>query len=93
MSRFLTGKTYHCFSVLHFDLSSLPYIFTQRLKPLIKYWKEKGKRIVVYLDYGFSMHQVTNESCLELSNTVKVDLTLTGIMIQKKKIELQNYIE
>lgn len=34
------------------------------------------------------------ESCLELSNTVKLDLTLAGIMIQKKSIwELQNYIE
>lgn len=34
------------------------------------------------------------ETCLELSNTVKLDLTLAGVMIQKKSIwELQNYIE
>lgn len=89
MSRFLTGKAYYCFNVL---LLVLVHYHIYSLTAWNRYWKEKGYRIVVYLDYGVGMHQITNH--VLMSNTVKLDLTLAGIIIQKKSIwELQNYIE
>ena len=43
---------YFCFTVLPFGLSSAPYIFTKCLRPLVKFWKFNGIKIVVFLDDG-----------------------------------------
>ena len=43
---------YFCFSVLPFGLSSAPYIFTKCLRPLVKFWRFNGIKIVVFLDDG-----------------------------------------
>ena len=38
------------FTVLPFGLSSACYLFTKLLRPLARYWRSRGLRIVVYLD-------------------------------------------
>ena len=43
---------YFCFTVLPFGLSSAPYIFTKCLRPLVKFWRFNGIKIVVFLDDG-----------------------------------------
>ena len=45
------GSSY-LFTVLPFGLSTACYIFTKLLRPLVKYWRGQGIRIVVYLDDG-----------------------------------------
>ena len=44
---------YFCFSVLPFGLSSAPYVFTKCLRPLVKFWRFNGVKIVVFLDDGY----------------------------------------
>ena len=46
---------YFCFTVLPFGLSSAPYIFTKCLRPLVKFWRFNGIKIVVFLDDGCGM--------------------------------------
>ena len=50
---FFSGAVkYFCFTVLPFGLSSAPYIFTKCLRPLVKFWRFNGVKIVVFLDDG-----------------------------------------
>ena len=43
---------YFCFASLPFGLSSAPYVFTKCLRPLVKFWRSNGIKIVVFLDDG-----------------------------------------
>ena len=43
---------YYTFTVLPFGLSTACYAFTKLMRPLIKLWRGRGLRAVVYLDYG-----------------------------------------
>ena len=43
---------YYVFTVLPFGLSTACYMFTKLLRPLVRYWRGQGIRIVVYLDDG-----------------------------------------
>ena len=40
------------FTVLPFGLSTACYIFTKLMRPLVRYWRSRGLRIVVYLGDG-----------------------------------------
>ena len=43
---------YFCFTVLPFGLSLASYISTKCLRPLVKFWRLNGVKIVVFLDDG-----------------------------------------
>ena len=45
-------RCYFMFRVLPFGLSTA-YVFTKLLRPLVKYWRSKGKRIVITLIMAF----------------------------------------
>lgn len=45
-------RQFYVFTVLPFGLTTACYIFTKTLRPLVKYWRSKGIRIVLYLDDG-----------------------------------------
>ena len=45
---------YFQFTVLPFGLSVGPYIFSNVMRPLVKYWRSNAIRIVVYLDDSIS---------------------------------------
>ena len=49
---FAWNKKFNTFMVLPFGLASACYIFTKLLRPLVRYWRAKGLRIVMYLDDG-----------------------------------------
>jgi len=50
-------ESYFVFKVLPFGLSSACYFFTKLLRPLVKFWRGHGYRIVVYLDDGICSMQ------------------------------------
>ena len=45
-------ETYFVFRVLPFGLSTACYFFTKLLRPLVKFWRGHGFKVVVYLDDG-----------------------------------------
>ena len=40
------------FTVLPFGLSTAPYVFTKLLRPLVRLWRGKGHKAILYLDDG-----------------------------------------
>ena len=77
------GKFY-CFTVLVFGICTGPYIFTKCLRPLVKYWRENGINVVLYLDDGFGTCLDENQ-CIEESKFVKKSLTDAGFLINEEK--------
>ena len=67
------GGKYFVFTVLPFGLSTACYIFTKLLRPLVRYWRAKGLRIVVYLDDGLCA-ATGHQSALEASELVRSTL-------------------
>ena len=64
---------YFVFTVLVFDLSSAPYVFTRILKVLIKHWRSLGMRIFAFIDDGFGGGRSFDEA-RRLGGIVKSDL-------------------
>ena len=74
------GKTrYFSFRVLPFGLSSVPYIFTKLVRPLISHWRSQGIDIVVYHDDGLGVAP-SQPLALAHSNTVRADLVHSGFV-------------
>ena len=46
------GGKYFVFTVLPFGLSTAPYVFTKLLRPLVRLWRGKGHKAILYLDDG-----------------------------------------
>lgn len=49
---FQWAGNWYVFTVLPFGLAAACYMFTKLMRPLVKYWRALGLRIVVYLDDG-----------------------------------------
>ncbi|CAC5424555.1 unnamed protein product [Mytilus coruscus] len=64
-------------SVLAFCLSSTPYLFTKCLRLIVKYWRENGVDIVLYLDDGLGMGKNKLEAS-ECSSFVQTSLLEAG---------------
>ena len=63
-----------------------PYIFSKVMRPLVKYWRSKAIRIVVYFDDGISA--ATNLSkCQRDSLLVRSDLFKSGFVANKDKCQ------
>ena len=43
---------YSVFTVLPFGLSTACYLFTKLLRPLVRYWRGRGLKAILYLDDG-----------------------------------------
>lgn len=52
---FSWNNLFYVFTVLPFGLSSAPYIFTKCLRPMVRYWRQSGVNIVLYLDDGLGL--------------------------------------
>ena len=75
---------FYVFTVLPFGLSSACYIFTKLVRPLVRYWRESGLRIIVYLDDGLcAMGGESN--ALEASTLVQSTLSQAGFVANVKK--------
>ena len=83
---FSSGLTrFFQFSVLPFGLcSSVPYLFTKLLKPLVKNWRSEAKSIVVYLDDGLGAAADMNKAKIA-SLQVHADLLKSGFLPNEAK--------
>ena len=76
-------QTYFVFKVLPFGLSSACYLFTKLLRPLVKYWRGHGFKIVVYLDD--SICSVEAERAEAASRFVQESLANAGFVAHPTK--------
>ena len=74
---FSWDDVFYSFVVLPFGLSSALYVFTKMMRPLVKLWRSKGLRVVVYLDDGICALQNKKEAIVA-SNWVKETLAKAG---------------
>ena len=75
---------FYVFTVLPFGLSSACYIFTKLVRPLVRYWRKSGLRVIVYLDDGLcAMGGESN--ALEASTLVQSTLSQAGFVANVKK--------
>ena len=80
------GKRY-CFNCLPVSLSSSPRIFTKILRPVIKLAREKGIRLIVYLDDILIL--ASSKEMLNQQSIVVLDLLQRlGFTINKEKSSL-----
>ena len=70
---------FYVFKVLPFGLATACYAFTKLLRPLVKYWRGQGLRVVLYLDDGIVA--VDGESAAtRASAKVRSDLVRAGLV-------------
>ena len=64
---------YYVFTVLPFGLASTCYVFTKFLRPIVKYFRAQGHKLVVYVDDGIIVgadRQQTKELCESVVDTL-----------------------
>ena len=76
------------FRVLPFGLSSACYVFTKLLRPLVKRWRGKGIRAIIYIDDGI-VGSKSQEQCLKDEHFVTSDLELAGFVLNIPKSQLE----
>ena len=82
----MASLKYFKFTVLPFGLSVGPYIISQVMRPLVKYWHSKAIRIVVYLDDGISATTKFSK-CQGNSLLVRSDLFKSAFVANKDKCQ------
>ena len=75
---------YYVFTVLPFGLSTACYLFTKLTRPLIRYWRSRGLKAIVYLDDGIFAVRGENEAKIE-SIRVQQDLEKAGFVVNIEK--------
>ena len=74
------------FAVLPFGLSTACYIFTKLMRPLVRYWRGRGLKAIVYLDDSIIAAEGESEALTE-SSRVQHDLQLVmgdiGILLSR----------
>ena len=66
-------------TVLPFGLSTSPYIFIKVIRPLVKHWRSKAIRIVVYLDDRLGASS-TFDAATKQPLSVRADLVASGFV-------------
>ena len=81
----ICGKTrYFVYRVLPFGLATAGFIFTKVAKHFVKYIREKGHKLVMYLDDGLA--GASSESDVrKLSEVIRKDLEDFGFLIANEK--------
>ena len=75
---------FYVFTVLPFGLCTAPYLFTKLLRPLVRLWRGKGFKAVVYLDDGICAVEGEQEAS-RVSQLVKDTLAKTGFVVNEAK--------
>ena len=75
---------FYCCTVLPFGLTTGTYIFTKCFRQLVKFWRENGIKVVLYLDDGFRTSQ-NRKICIEDSLFVKNSLIEAGFLVNEEK--------
>ena len=77
------SRFYVC-TVLPFGLSSACYIFIKLVRPLVRYWRERILRVIVYLDDALCAMDGKSNT-LEASTLVQSTLSQAGFVANVKK--------
>jgi hypothetical protein len=67
-----------------FGLRTAPYLSTKLTRPLIKKWRDEGKRTLMFLDDGFGCAG-TYDKASPLAGDIKSDLILSGFVPKVEK--------
>jgi len=76
--------SFYVFKVLPFGLSSACYLFTKLLRPLIRLWRSRGLKAIVYLDDGVVAVKGKDKAAHE-SAIVRKDLERAGFVVNIDK--------
>ena len=80
-------RKWYMFRVLPFGLSTACYVFTKPLRPLVKRWRSKGLRCIVYIDDRICASKL-QEQCVEDTKIMVDDLALAGFILNVPKSKL-----
>ncbi|XP_014680270.1 PREDICTED: uncharacterized protein LOC106820250, partial [Priapulus caudatus] len=72
------------FLVLPFGISTVPYVYTKVVRPLVAKWRGEGKRMLMFLDDGFGCDRDFRSTQL-MSNEIKQDLLKSGFVPNVQK--------
>jgi len=72
------------FSVLPFGLCTAPYVFTKLMRPLIRLWRGRGLKAIIYLDDGI-VSVKGEQQAIEASAGVRSDLEKAGFVVNLEK--------
>ena len=79
------GETnYFVFKVLPFGLATACYLFTKLMRLLVRHWRGRGLKAIVYLDDGIVAVK-SKENALIESAQVKLDLGNAGFVVNNEK--------
>ena len=75
---------YFIFNVLPFGINSAAYIFTKTLRPVVKHWRSKGIKCIMYLDDGICGCS-SFQKAVEISQIIQYDLKKLGFLLAQEK--------
>ena len=78
------NNRFYVFTVLPFGLAAAPYVFTKLLRPLVRLWRNRGLKAVLYLDDDvFAVHGVKEAN--KASQLVQDTLVKAGLLANEEK--------
>ena len=77
---------YYVFNVLPFGISTAGYIFTKVLRDVVKFWRSKGYKIVMYLDDGIGGAKSLDRATM-VSEKIQTDLNSLGFLVAEDKCQ------
>ena len=75
------------FNCLPFELSCAPRVFTKLMKPVVAFLREKGMRLIIYLDNILVMCECQEELTRQV-NLIQDLFSVLGLTINSKKSQL-----
>ena len=84
---FLWQSQKYQFNCLPFRLSCAPRVFTKLMKPVVAFLKEKGMRLIIYLDDILVMCECQEELTRQV-NLIQDLFSVLGLTINSKKSQL-----
>ena len=79
-------KDKYVFNVLPFGISTACYIFTKVLRDVVKFWRSKGYKIVMYLDDGIGGAKALHQATM-VSEKIQSDLNSLGFLVAEDKCQ------
>ena len=81
---FAWGGKYYCFKSLPFGLSTAPYLFNKLVRVMIKFWRAKGIRCMMFFDYGSAGASTFGET-EQIASLIEESLSKAGWKINRDK--------
>ena len=78
------SKRFFIFEVLPFGISVAGFIFTKVLREVVKYWRSRGNRVIMFLDDGIGGHSDFS-SAQTLANFIRSSLKDFGFLLAEEK--------